>query len=365
MEKNKNTTTEISVINQSTTLTQWQVQSLPLATYAAISKNKNSAAVTEFGARNAFNALIAYKVTTINTCIALSSSVRNEAFKGLAIRSLYTLAKECDLAGSEGRAIALRTVFGTSLVDKLRQFSSFYLRANPQKMEEKEEKELLDICAEVIRAKYNLFSILEIEAAFNAAAEKPNIQAYGQLSVKLIHEVLAPYKHQRGVCLSFLLDKEQEESRTLSTLERIALSDEGYKDALIDFSALAMENRKHKTFHTCPHHYVQRMVDECILMFEGEEKKQAWADALAYAAYDILHEGQSPTQKKIAKAFVATLGIAPLHTGRTSSDRDDMRDAAILPFDYAGASREKFIAFAKFYYSKVLYFRGLAPYAAK
>lgn len=354
--------TGIAVINSNTTLKEWKGQALPLAAFSAISKNKASAEVADFGAGNAYNALLAAKATNIDSVAALSTEVRAQALKSMAMRGLINQAKNC-LVSNPQRAAVLGAVFNSGLTDILKKFGTYYLKTNSNKIDKSEEEELLKICGEVVRKDYAAFSVAEIEAAFEAAAKTPEIQAYGQLSVKLIHEVLGAYKTRRNKCLSYLLDKEIEEARAIELLHTVAAkNDAAYASAIAEVEAIALCNKKHKTFHTCPHHYVQRMIEDKTLQYSDDDKAQAWADARAYAAHDILHEAQRPDHKKVARSFVATLGITPLHTGRTADDRGAMKQAAILVFDYAAPTKDKFIAFAKIYFSKVLYFRNCAPY---
>lgn len=353
----------ISVINSSTTLKDWRAQSLPVAAFAAISKNKTSSEVSDFGAVNAYNALLAAKVSDIDSCTPLSADVRTGALKSMAMRALEAYAYSCEV-NQPVRAAALKAVFDDGLKAMLKKFGTYYLKTNSNKIDKVEEEELLKVCSEVVRKDYAAFSVTEIEAAFEAAAKTPEIQAYGQLSVKLIHEVLGAYKMRRNKCLCYLLDKEIEEARAINLLHTVAAkNDAAYQSAINDLADLALSNRVHKTFHSCPHHYVQRMMADKLFDFSTEEKAQAWRDALAYAAHDILHEAQRADHKKVAQAFVATLGITPLHTGRTADDRDAMKQAAILVFDYANPTTDKYKELAKAYYAKVLYFRSCAPYA--
>ena len=305
-------------------------------------------------------AVWANQLTNVDALTGLLPSVAKETMRLMSLRTLKKELAYLECKGdakSQSRALAVGTVLSAGLREKLRQISLLYLRADTKGYEPEDLAYLLQACEKLVIDKYASFSIEELQAAFAHAATDANVKAYGVLNVQLLGEVLSMYKIHRDKALNAVLDQVKSDAQNIAFLEQIAdKSDAAYSLAMQEFKALQDKNKLHKSFHTCPHHYVLRFIENEVIKTTQEEKAALLAEAWAHLAHDLLSD--TPRNKKGAKdslmKFLNSKGITPAPSHR-AIDSDIIKVHLNNAFDYFNPA-DDFAKSAKMYLLKKLYF---------
>jgi len=342
--------TALTVVDTNTTPNQWYNITMP-ASVAALSKvAQKPDGFKGLSSKEALLATVAHTVN-VDALNGLAGETARNIMQQLALRTLQTDFQRLE-SSAPTRANVVATVLNTVLKTKLKHFALMYIRADTKAYSEAERDELLDICEKTIREDFGMLSIAEIERAFAEAAQTPEFSAYGALNVKVVFDVLKPYLKRRNLALSTILDEQKKIEDDIAALQNIAgKNDKAYEEAKAQLLALQKVNKTHKTFHTCPAHYVRRFMSEGLM--HCEDKKAVYAEACAQLAYDLLIVAPTVNARKSLAAFLTQKGITPAHSTQVI-DSDVIKQHTKATLDYFKPEAE-FKTLSELYYAKKLY----------
>jgi len=272
--------------------------------------------------------------------------------------SLRALRSELQRLGNDpnqiSRVAVVKSVLFGDLQAQLKRVAALYIRADTKAYSPDDVDFLLQACENLVNEKFAGFSIVEIECAFAHAADV-DFCAYGALNVQLLSQVLQMYQTRRNKALNAVLDQIAKDSQNIAHLQTVAAKNsDAYDAALAELRALQVQNKTHQCFHTCPHHYAKRFVEEGIFEVSPNDKKILWAEAQAHLAYDLLNDAPTPNVRKALSAFLLQINVVPTPSGRKV--RSDVFRANLSPaFEYSKPETH-FKEFAQTYYAKKLYF---------
>lgn len=366
MEKNNTSlttqNTQITATPAPTTLREWFSVALPMPMLEAIEMQKKQPRtdIGDLPLRAISLAVVAHKVKSLDAVGLLPPPLRPNAISHLSLRTMFELLEE---GISGGRAEILRLQYNVgvdTLVDNLAlQYFGARLVSSPQ---DADGQILRNGIAEAIRRDYAMLSPAEITEAFAVMSKNEDIKAYGKLTVQFLHSILGAYKSARNRALNVMLDKEAAIQNNLTQLEIIAKNDAAFEAAKSELADLALCNKKHKSFYTCPAHFVRRFVEEGLIEFDAQAKLEFLREAKAYLANDIVVDAPNLTHRKIAIAFVQKLGITQKVSPRDAGTSDLVKSMNIAGFDYTAPTQKQFNELANDYYAKMLYFQSIAPH---
>lgn len=361
-QNNLPTTTPTNAITTTTekTISQWYRDALPpaMGEALAIQRRKEAPEIGDIGFKGLVYAALAHKVTAMDSIAELAKTERANAVAHLSLRTMQRLLEE---ERKEGRLVLLREQYDVGVDTLIDQLALAYFGARVQADEDGHI--LHTAIADAIRRDYGMFSIVEIKEAFATMAKRENLKAYGKMTVQLLHVVLGEYKKARNRALSVLLDKEKQVATNVANLENIAAkNDAALEEAKNELADLAIENTRHASFYTCPHHFVEKMIKGGIIEMELEQKREILAEARQYFAHDIVNDAPNIAARKIANELLAKLNITPKQSPRASGISDLIKAYSLTKFDYADATPKQFADGVAIYYAKMIYFANCAPY---
>jgi hypothetical protein len=359
----QNTNTQLS-ITTATTANEWYNIKLPAACAALGILSKKPEGLVALRPAEALLAVVAYKVTSLSMLTGLAANTANALMPQLSIRTLQAelVANE---AQNPARAAMISSTLESGLQKKLRQLSLAYLNASTEKLSKEDAEFLLTACEELITTRYAGFSIAELDAAFAHAAANAEFKAYGVLNVQLLTSLLDNYKRARSAALVAILKEEEAIQKNIDFLNTVAeKNDAAYEEALAELKALQTGNCKHASFHSCPHHYVRRFIENSIISFSSEDKKEIYSEARAQAAYDLANDAPSLTARKALGAFLSGISLVPIPSHRVVSS-DIVKANLNSQFDYKNITLDSFNQHAGIYYAKKLYYASIEIYQPK
>lgn len=301
-------------------------------------------------------AYISYKTKSLDVLGSLPPMSRAAALRQISLQAIEKEMLLCEEAAPE-RYVALHTVYQAELLQVVKKLTLHYFNSS-----DKGDAELDAVLLSVIQSDYAALSIAEIEAAF-AASAKRGLKTYNVLNVSTLHAILGDYTRSRSAILVNVLDAEQ---KAANAARRAANADVmtaiNYEQALNELQDLSMENKVHRSFHSCPHHFVERLVKDGQLTYSDEEKANLHKLAKSYLAYDLLGEAPKQVHRDRFNDMLKRIKVKPSHSGRSQTTAVYSKIYAANKYCYNTCSEKEFFDNVVIYYSKLLYFSALAPY---
>jgi hypothetical protein len=359
MQNTTITTTQNTQLSISTTTTRNQFVKIafPMQCAAIRTLAAKPNGLCGMSGENTALAVWANQLTNADALAGLLPSVATETMRLMSLRTLKKELAYLECKGdpkSQARAVVVGTVLSAGLREKLQSLALLCLNGKTEKYSEQETNHLLQACETFVLSRYAALSLDEIEAAFIDAAAN-GLKAYGVFNLQVLGDVLGAYKPRRDAALNAVLDQVAKDSQNITHLQTIAAKNsDAYDAALAELRALQAVNKTHQCFHTCPHHYAKRFVEEGIFEVSPNDKKILWAEAQAHLAYDLLNDAPTPNVRKALSAFLLQINVVPTPSKRKV--RSDVFRANLSPaFEYSKPETH-FKEFAQTYYAKKLYF---------
>jgi len=349
------TTTTKSAITATTTVNQWYSVALPMECAALGALKATPNGFCGLSAKEALYAVVAKQVVSLDMLTGVSYENAQLLMQQMSVRTLRAELQKLANDPSQYRRLAEHSgVLNDGLRKQLKRMSALYIRADAKAYSVEDINFLLEACEKLVKEKFAGFSIVEIECAFAHAADV-DFCAYGALNVQLLSQVLQMYQTRRNKALNAVLDQIAKDKTNVDMLQTVAAKNsDAYVVALAELRALQAVNKTHQCFHTCPHHYAKRFVEEGVFEVSPNDKKILWAEAQAHLAYDLLNDAPTPNVRKALSAYLLQINVVPTPSGRKV--RSDVFRANLSPaFEYSKPETH-FKEFAQTYYAKKLYF---------
>jgi len=221
------------------------------------------------------------------------------------------------------------------------------------------------IC-DYIRSQYAFLSPSEIYHAFGWGVKQRDAPiAYGALTVEFIEKLLGRYAAARRAFLSAYEDVAKADANAPKIAEDKKRKEAyAYAEALAELLKLREDNTRYRFFHECPHHYVERFIAEGKITVTPQRKKQLYSTAIRYAAAYMIDNAER-VKKPSTVQFFKDSGIEPLPVPNFDVADANGRSMLRMIFDAKNAKSllEAHKETAITFYSKLLYFDSIMPYA--
>jgi len=223
-----------------------------------------------------------------------------------------------------------------------------------------DEYETAAACADYVMQNFKKLSPIEIKHAFAWAVGKYDFKAYGALSVVFMQSILTQYQKSRNAFLSAYED----ELNKPTELDKQRKESEAYAKGLAELLKLREDNTRYRFFHECPHHYVERFIAEGKITVTPQRKKELYSTAIRYAAAYMIDNAER-LKKPSTVQFFKDSGIEPLPVPNFDVADANGRSMLRMIFDAKNAQSllEAHKETAITFYSKLLYFDSIMPYA--
>lgn len=283
----------------------------------------------------------------------------------VSIRKLDDCAAELYNSNPEA-AVLLYGQYKGGLVATIKNCGIQYFRANSVSLSEEDIAATAEACASYVREKFASFSLAEVKQAFIDATALPEMQAYGQLSVQMVHNIMTSYANARGRYLVAVQDTQ----RILADAELITAKNQAAAEVVHqELLALRVENKKYASWHLCPTKAAEVLkkykgIELIVCGIDFDEMK---ADASSKAYYDFLQaarwQGGGKAKDCIAfiKAFGAHHKLLPMPSGNSEGKIRGVYPFVAESYTYKNITKA-FLAYFNNILAKMTYFHSIAPY---